>query len=98
MPEIKAIKSKPVAVPIRGLFNLTVIISIFSRCVCSKVSVPIRGLFNLTRKISSLYLYYIFNKVSVPIRGLFNLTILLINTYGKISIHRFPSPLGDYLI
>ena len=39
-----------VSVPIRGLFNLTILIFLkIALSINGKVSVPIRGLFNLTK-------------------------------------------------
>ena len=61
------------------------------------VSVPIRGLFNLTKML--VYGRSGTGKtVSVPIRGLFNL-MNLDNLYNQIlTSHKFPSPLGDYVL
>ena len=48
MHEVLSVFLKHVSVPIRGLFNLTILLFVHERRKRNMVSVPIRGLFNLT--------------------------------------------------
>ena len=64
-----------VSVPIRGLFNLTLLSKYGPLSIESVVSVPIRGLFNLTWSGGVIMNTHTKQYVSVLIRGLFNLTL-----------------------